>query len=163
MVPASLNRPRLPMARVAFRASIASALACVVAAAISATDLARAQDGDRSPGLLDRIFSGSERFSGGGGGEYATAPAAHDRAAQASGPDLLVRLDRLEAQIRQLTGVIEQLQYRNQQLEAHVRRMQDDTDYRLQELGSKGAPRPAGCVRGARRPPPRRAARPRSR
>ncbi|MCC6777983.1 MAG: tol-pal system protein YbgF [Hyphomicrobiales bacterium] len=42
-----------------------------------------------------------------------------------SGPDLLLRLDRLEAQIRQLTGAIEQLQFRNQQLEATVRRLQE--------------------------------------
>ena len=54
-----------------------------------------------------------------------------------------MRLDRLEAQIRQLTGVIEQLQFRNQQLEGQMRRMQEDTEYRFQELGGKGAPRPA--------------------
>ena len=39
---------------------------------------------------------------------------------------MVVRLDRLESQIRQLTGVIEQLQFRNQQLEAQVRRMQEE-------------------------------------
>ena len=48
-----------------------------------------------------------------------------------------------KAQIRQLTGAIEQLQFRNQQLEQHVRRMQEDAEYRFQELGSKGAARPA--------------------
>jgi tol-pal system protein YbgF len=37
-----------------------------------------------------------------------------------SGPDLTVRLERLENQIRQLTGAIEQLQYRNQQLEQQL-------------------------------------------
>jgi tol-pal system protein YbgF len=54
-----------------------------------------------------------------------------------------VRLDRAESQIRQLTGTIEQLQFRNQQLENQVRRMQEDTEYRFQELGSKGASRAA--------------------
>jgi cell division protein FtsB len=34
-------------------------------------------------------------------------------------------LDRLEAAIRQLTGSMEQLQYRNQQLEQQVRRLQE--------------------------------------
>jgi tol-pal system protein YbgF len=53
-----------------------------------------------------------------------------------------MRLDRLETQIRQLTGVIEQLQFRNQQLETQVRRMQEDNDYRFQELGSKSRARP---------------------
>ena len=36
--------------------------------------------------------------------------------AQASASDLTIRLDQLENQMRQLTGTIEQLQYRNQQL-----------------------------------------------
>jgi tol-pal system protein YbgF len=66
--------------------------------------------------------------------------------AQMSAADLLVRIDQLEHQIRQLTGTVEQLQYRNQQLENQLRRMQEDSDFRLQELGAKGgAPRPAGA------------------
>ena len=55
----------------------------------------------------------------------------------------MLRLDRLETQIRQLTGVIEQLQFRNQQLEGQVRRLQEDTDYRFQESSAKGGARPA--------------------
>jgi tol-pal system protein YbgF len=51
-----------------------------------------------------------------------------------------MRIDRLEAQIRQLTGLVEQLQYRNQQLEGQLRRMQEETEYRFQELRG-GAPR----------------------
>jgi tol-pal system protein YbgF len=46
--------------------------------------------------------------------------------AQAGPAELVVRIDRLENQIRQLTGQIEQMQYRNQQLEAALRRLQDD-------------------------------------
>jgi tol-pal system protein YbgF len=45
--------------------------------------------------------------------------------AQMSQTDLVTRLDRLEAAIRELTGTIEQLQYRNQQLEQQVQRLQD--------------------------------------
>ena len=41
--------------------------------------------------------------------------------AQASPSDLVLRLDRLENQIRQLTGLVEQLQFRNQQLEQQLR------------------------------------------
>jgi tol-pal system protein YbgF len=49
------------------------------------------------------------------------------RAFAQTGPaELVVRIDRLENQIRQLTGQIEQMQYRNQQLEAALRRLQDD-------------------------------------
>ncbi len=115
------------------------ALACVVTAV---TPAASAQEGERSPGgLFDRIFGGTERF----GGERTAQPAAQagqERAAPA-GSDLVLQIERLEGQIRQLTGAIEQLQFRNQQLEQQVRRMQEDTEYRFQELGSKGTARPA--------------------
>ena len=70
-----------------------------------------------------------------------------------SDSDLMLRLDRLETQIRQLTGVIEQLQFRNQQLEGQLRRLQEDTDYRFQELNAKGAPRPALQSRPQNPPP----------
>jgi len=49
-----------------------------------------------------------------------------ERTAQSSAPDLMLRIDRLETQIRQLTGAIEQLQFRNQQLESQIRRMQEE-------------------------------------
>jgi tol-pal system protein YbgF len=49
--------------------------------------------------------------------------------AQASTADLLYRIERLENQIRQLTGDVEQLQYRNQQLEAAL------GDMRYQDRG----------------------------
>lgn len=43
---------------------------------------------------------------------------------QGGGSDIAMRLDRLENALRQLTGNIEQLQYRNQQLETQVRELQ---------------------------------------
>jgi tol-pal system protein YbgF len=58
------------------------------------------------------------------------AGAAH---AQMSDADLLTRIDRLEAEIRDLTGTVEQLQYRNQQLEQAVQRLQ----------GTAAAPEPS--------------------
>jgi tol-pal system protein YbgF len=67
--------------------------------------------------------------------------------AQVSASDLTIRLDQLENQMRQLTGTIEQLQYRNQQLEQALRRMQEDSEIRFQQLG-KGPP-PASQVRPA--------------
>ncbi|MCC6889668.1 MAG: tol-pal system protein YbgF [Hyphomicrobiales bacterium] len=48
-------------------------------------------------------------------------------AAQVPSAELSTRIDRLEAQIRQLTGAIEQLQHRNQLLEGQLRRMQEPT------------------------------------
>ena len=78
-------------------------------------------------------------------------PAPSGRVAQSDPGDLSVRLDRMESALRQLTGTIEQLQYRNQQLEMQLKRMQDDTEYRLQQLGSRGgaAPPPQAAPLGA--------------
>jgi tol-pal system protein YbgF len=61
--------------------------------------------------------------------------------AQMDPSDLVVRLDQLQNQVRQLTGTVEQLQFRNQQLEQQMKRMQEDTEFRLQEL-SRGGARP---------------------
>jgi tol-pal system protein YbgF len=118
----------------------ASALAVLVGAA---TWSARAQEPERQPFLLDRLFGPSD--------QRPSAPVGQDRTAQAPPGDLVVRLDRLENQIRQLTGAIEQLQFRNQQLEGQLRRVQEDTDYRFQELGAKGGARPMRPQPG---PPP---------
>jgi len=77
--------------------------------------------------------------------------------------ELIVRLDRLEAQLRQLTGVVEQLQFRNQQLEGQLRRAQEDTEYRLQSTAPGGRPpvarpsaAPAAVPPVASAPPTRR-------
>jgi tol-pal system protein YbgF len=80
--------------------------------------LAQDRGQDRSPGFLDNLFTRGEQ------------PAQSNRrgtVAQADPGDpaeLTVRLDRLENALRQMTGTIEQLQHRNQQLEQQVLRMQ---------------------------------------
>jgi tol-pal system protein YbgF len=82
----------------------AFAAAVVVVAAAPAG----AQDQPRSGGFLDNLF---------GGGQQSRQP-------ERSGPsesDLSVRINQLESQVRQLTGTIEQLQFRNQQLEQQLR------------------------------------------
>src|SRR5262245_62064152 len=124
MVLQGSNHTTAPMARFAFRVTTAAALSlAIVTAALLVPSATQAQETERPFGLLDRIFSGSERF--GGGSERGASPSAADQTAQMSGSDLVVRLERLESQIRQLTGAIEQLQFRNQQLEAQVRRLQE--------------------------------------
>ena len=95
---------------------------------------APAQEQRGSGNFLDDLFSRGQ-------------PAAQSRQPAQSGRmadpgDLSVRLDRMENALRQLTGTIEQLQYRNQQLEMQLKRMQDDTEYRLQQLGSRGGAAP---------------------
>jgi tol-pal system protein YbgF len=71
---------------------------------------------------------------------------AADAHAQMSEADLVTRLGRLEATIRELTGRIEQLQYRNQQLEQQVQRLQQEEMARGEEVRpARPAPaRPAG-------------------
>ena len=131
------------------RLSVAAVLvSAVLTTILSAPAVSPAQE--RSPsGLFERLFGGGERLSPPTdvAGERASEDrqegspvSGPDRLAQISGSDAIMRIDRLEAQIRQLTGLVEQLQYRNQQLEGQVRRMQEETEYRFQELRG-GAPR----------------------
>ncbi|HEY3730229.1 MAG TPA: YbgF trimerization domain-containing protein, partial [Steroidobacteraceae bacterium] len=48
--------------------------------------------------------------------------------AQDSPSDIVTRIDRMQETIRDLTGSIEQLQYRNQQLEQQVQRLQAEVE-----------------------------------
>jgi len=57
--------------------------------------------------------------------------------------DVSSRIGRLENALRQMTGTIEELQHQNQLLQTQLKRMQDDTEYRFQQLGAKAAPAPA--------------------
>jgi tol-pal system protein YbgF len=117
---AGFQYSKIAMARFALRVTTASALICAAMTGAGPTlRPAWAQETERPFGLFG-IFNGSERMGG-------SAPSADaERTAQASAPDLMLRIDRLENQIRQLTGAIEQLQFRNQQLEGQVRRMQEE-------------------------------------
>jgi len=68
----------------------------------------------------------------------ACAVGAGSAAAQESDTELLTRVNRLEAALRNLTGTVEELQYRNQQLEAQIQR--------LQAGGQGAAPPPAATL-----------------
>ncbi|MGZ8396521.1 MAG: tol-pal system protein YbgF [Rhodoplanes sp.] len=74
--------------------------------------------------------------------------------AQVTATDLLVRIDQLENQVRQLTGAVEQLQFRNQQIETSLRRTQEENEFRFKELGGKGGGQSAGGARSSGSPPP---------
>jgi tol-pal system protein YbgF len=96
-----------------------------------------AQENER--GFLEQLFGNSNRAP------ESAPPDTPDRGSPNAGrlaqsSDLAVRLDRLESQIRQLTGALEQLQYRNPQLEGQLRRMQGDAEYRVQEGPGRAAP-----------------------
>lgn len=100
---------------------------------------ALAQEERSSGNFLDNLFSRGEPQAQ---SRAAPQPQPQGRVAQTDPGDLTVRLDRLEGALRQLTGTIEQLQYRNQQLETQLKRMQDDTEYRFQQMGGKGGSAP---------------------
>ena len=57
------------------------------------------------------------------------------------------RFNQLQQSITLLTGQIEQLQYRNQQLQQQLEKMQADYEFRLDQMekgkGGGGGPRPA--------------------
>ena len=59
---------------------------------------------------------------------------------------LSVRLDRLDSQLRALTGQIEQLQFQQRKLEEQQRKAQADADFRFLELGGKPAPAKQGAL-----------------
>jgi tol-pal system protein YbgF len=66
-------------------------------------------------------------------GWMAFAMAAPARAQDAA--ELTVRTARLENQLRQLSGQIEQLQFENKRLSEQLRKFQEDVDFRLNERG----------------------------
>src|SRR5664280_3917148 len=118
-------------------------IAALAALPLLLAGAAVAQEQRSSPGFLDNLFSRGEQSQP--QGESRVQVRRGGEVAQTDPGDLSVRLDRMEGALRQITGTLEQLQYRNQQLEERLKRMQDDTEYRLQQLGSKGGP-PAGAA-----------------
>jgi tol-pal system protein YbgF len=111
-----------------------TAAATLVTAALTCSGMAQAQtSGSRSGRLLDNLF---------GGVTQPPRDVESRRTAQLSESDLVLRLDRLESSIRQLTGAVEQLQFRNQQLEQALRRMQGDAGDRLQDTATQRPTRP---------------------
>jgi len=95
-------------------------LAVPVCLLLAGTALAQ----DRSNGnFIDNLFKRGDQNQPQGRSEVEVRRSGD--AAQADPGDLTVRLDRMENALRQLTGTVEQLQYRNQQLEMQIKRMQE--------------------------------------
>src|SRR5262245_25124930 len=112
--------------------------------------------------FFGQLFGGSDRVERRQAPSQAAPQPGQIEVAQMSPSELVTRLDRLENQIRQLTGLVEQLQFRNQQLENELRRMQGAGTPPPPPLRQEGsAPptvRPAapGAVPGPYTPPQRR-------
>src|SRR6202142_3815597 len=123
------------MTRSRYRIRIAAlaALALLLLAGAAA-----AQEQRTSPGFLDNLFSRGEQSQP--QGESRVQVRRGGEVAQADPGDLSVRLDRIEGALRQLPGTLEQFQFRNQQLEERLKRMQADSESLSQQLGSRGGP-----------------------
>ncbi|MGH9676734.1 MAG: hypothetical protein ACRD36_06495, partial [Candidatus Acidiferrum sp.] len=59
--------------------------------------------------------------------------------AQQDSASLLVRIDRLESQMRQINGQIEQMQFETRGLADQLKKFQEDVDFRFHEGGAPGA------------------------
>ena len=124
----------------------------MLAAALLMPAAAPAQD----RGFLDNLFNRDrEQPPPPPQPQQAARPAAPEVAQSGGGggDDVNVRIDRIENALRQLTGSIEQLQHQNQMLQMQLKRMQDDTEYRFQQLGSKGGGTPMRAPGNAPMPP----------
>ncbi|HXF89699.1 MAG TPA: tol-pal system protein YbgF [Xanthobacteraceae bacterium] len=109
-------------------------------AAVAAASVPAHAEDDSPFSLFGRMFKGSGPSASPPNEAVQESP----RLIQNTPGDLVVRIERLEARIRELTGVIEQLQYRNQQLEAQIRHMQ--------EASASQAPAPPARQSGAAPP-----------
>ena len=65
------------------------------------------------------------------------------REASSDTAELLLRIDRLENQIRTMNGRMEEMQFQVRRSEEMLRKFQQDVDFRFQELQPKGGARPA--------------------
>lgn len=87
--------------------------ASLLAGALTLSTTAFAQERENPLSAIGRLFERPQQGVGDGGSQPG----------RESPADQTVRIERLEAMVRQLTGANEQLQYRNQQLEQQLRAM----------------------------------------
>ena len=118
--------------------------AAAFAAGLCIATAAPAQDGGS---LLDRMFGNSP--SGG------AAQTTGQDSSQTSNAELVLRIERLESELRQMTGAVEQLQHRNRQLEAQIRSMGGTPGAQASASGQPGQPmRPPAQGAPTPAPPP---------
>src|SRR5262249_40088252 len=129
-----VKRP-LPVSSHMTRFTLSSRTAVVAAIAVLLLAGAALAQDQRGGNFLDNLFNRGEQTQ-------SRQPAQSGRAAQSDPGDLSDRLDLIECAVPELTGKIEQLQYRTQQLESQLKRMQHATEYRCQQMGSRGGAAP---------------------
>lgn len=139
----------LMRSNIARRLALGAVFACLSASA----SMAQTAGDAPAPNWVEQRVQGLERGLAffGGRDERPAAPS-NVQQAQASMADVAIRLDRLENQMRQLNGRLEELQFQGRKNDENLRKMQGDVDFRLQDLesgkGGGGSAKPAPTRRG---------------
>lgn len=129
---------RLPAVR---RASLGAALACAAFAPAPAF----AEERDAPNWLERRVDSLEQALPFFGSRDERPAAPRNVQQAQSSMADIAVRLDRLENQMRQLNGRLDEMQFQIRRSEETQKRFQSDAEFRFQDLegGKGGGAKPA--------------------
>ena len=148
--------PRAP--RALFAAAMVGALSIFGADTVAAQTRAeinkRIDQLEKQLGAVQRrVFQGSDSayFPQSGDGDVATAPLDAPAAGGTGNTrgllaDMAVRLDGIEAQLRALTGRIEELDHQYRQLEVALDRFKGDAEFRLNALEGVGTPPITGAA-----------------
>lgn len=143
----------LTRSKIARRLALGAAFACLSATA----SMAQTAGAAPAPNWVEQRVQGLERsLAFFGGRDERAVPPSNVQPAQSSMADIAIRLDRIENQMRQLNGRIEELQFQGRKNDENLRKMQGDVDFRLQDLesgksggsGGGGSSKPAPTRRG---------------
>lgn len=139
----------LTRSKIARRLALGAAFACLSATASTAETAGAAP----APNWVEQRVQGLERsLAFFGGRDERAVPPSNVQPAQSSMADIAIRLDRIENQMRQLNGRIEELQFQGRKNDENLRKMQGDVDFRLQDLESgKGGGSSGGGAKPSRR------------
>ena len=90
-------------------------------------------------------------------GEPGDVPYAGEQqdATQQGSAGLVVRIGRLESQMRQISGQIEQMQFETGRLAEQLKKFQEDVDFRFHEGGPRALPQPNPRRSAATHPKPK--------
>lgn len=127
------------------RLALGAVFACIAPVAGQAE-----QSDGRDPNWLEQRVQSLEQGLSFFGREERPAAPSNIQSAQASMADISVRLDRLENQMRQLNGRLDEIQYQGRKNDEALKRLQGDVEFRLQDLetgkggggGASAGPKP---------------------
>ncbi len=134
------------------RAGLCLALFAVLAAPLSGSP-ARADDLRPVLDRIDRLERDLNQVQRQVYRGQTTAPTPSNGGEGGAPLDAQIRMDQLEAQMRTLTGQLEEIQYNIAQVAGRLDKMKADDEVRFQQLEGHGGP-PPGDTAGAPPPPP---------